>query len=86
MRKDEYSVERSLKHRYVYFCTNSSKLRKEWNSALRYDVLPYPKGDNSNYELGKFIGKTIVNNSTGETIVIENNDKIIQQPEQTYLF
>lgn len=86
VRKDEYSVERSLKHRYVYFCTNSSKLRNEWNSALRYAVLPYPKGDNSNYELGKFIGKKIVNNTTGETLVIENKEKIIQKPEHTFLF
>ena len=85
VRKDEYSVERSIKHRYVYFCTNSKKLRKEWMDALRYDVLPYPKGDNSTYELGSFIGKTIVNNSTGEKQVIENNVKIEKRPEQMFL-
>ena len=55
-------------------------------NSLRYPVLPYPKGDNSNYELGKFIGKTVVNNATGETIVIENAQIIERQPEQTYLF
>lgn len=86
VRKDEYSVERSIKHRYVYFCTNSPKLRKEWREALRYPVLPYPKGDNSNYELGNFIGKTIVNNSTGETSIVENQSRIEVQPEQTFLF
>ncbi len=86
VRKDEFSVERSIKHRYIYFCTNSKKLKSEWKNAMRYPVLPYPKGDNSNYELGSFIGKTIVNNSTGETTVIENSQKIEKKPEQTYLF
>ena len=86
VRKDEFSVERSIKHRYVYFCTKSKRLKKEWMNSLRYPVLPYPKGDNSNYELGKFIGKTVVNNATGETIVIENAQIIKRQPEQTYLF
>ena len=86
VRKDEFSVERSIKHRYVYFCTKSKRLKKEWMESLRYPVLPYPKGDNSNYELGRFIGKTVVNNATGETIVIENAQRIELQPEQTYLF
>ena len=86
VRKDEFSVERSIKHRYVYFCTKSKRLKKEWMESLRYPVLPYPKGDNSNYELGRFIGKTVVNNATGETIVIENAQIIERQPEQTYLF
>ena len=86
VRKDEFSVERSIKHRYVYFCTNSKRLKKEWMNSLRYPILPYPKGDNSNYELGRFIGKTVVNNATGETIVIENAQRIERQPEQTYLF
>lgn len=86
VRKDEFSVERSIKHRYVYFCTKSKRLKREWMNSLRYPVLPYPKGDNSNYELGRFIGKTVVNNATGETIVIENAQRIELQPEQTYLF
>ena len=86
VRKDEFSVERSIKHRYVYFCTKSKRLKKEWMESLRYPILPYPKGDNSNYELGRFIGKTVVNNATGETIVIENAQIIGRQPEQTYLF
>ena len=86
VRKDEFSVERSIKHRYIYFCTKSKRLKREWMNSLRYPVLPYPKGDNSNYELGRFIGKTVVNNATGETIVIENAQRIERQPEQTYLF
>ena len=86
VRKDEYSVQRSIKHRYIYFCTNSKKLRRQWTDALRYDVVPYPKGDNSNYKLGEFIGKSIVNNATGEMKVIENNEKIDVKPEQMFLF
>lgn len=86
VRKDEFSVERSIKHRYVYFCTKSKRLKREWMNSLRYPVLPYPKGDNSNYELGRFIGKTVVNNATGETIVIENAQRIELRPGQTYLF
>jgi len=86
VRNDEYSVERSIKHRYIYFCTNSKKLRQEWRSELRYEVLPYPKGDNSNYELGSFIGKTIVNNRTGETKIVENTERIDKKPEQLFLF
>ena len=85
VRKDEFSVERSIKHRYIYFCTKSKRLKREWMNSLRYPVLPYPKGDNSNYELGRFIGKTVVNNATGETIVIENAQRIECKPEQTYL-
>ena len=86
VRNDEFHVERSIKHRYIYFCTSSKKLKAEWTKALKYPVLPYPKGDNSNYELGKFIGKTVVNNTTGETLVVENIEKINKQPEQTFLF
>lgn len=86
VRSDEFSVERSIKHRYIYFCTNSKRLKSEWTKALRYPVLPYPKGDNSNYQLGRFIGRTVVNNATGEKTVIENSQKIEKKPEQTYLF
>lgn len=37
-------VERPRKHRYVYF-NAPRKRRKELRSKLRYEVLPYPKGD-----------------------------------------
>jgi len=42
-------VERSQKHRYIYFIgskTQKQKLRK----ALRYEIQPYPKGDNKRYD------------------------------------
>jgi len=43
---------RTTKYRYVYFCTSDRKLKKQWEQSLNYDILPYPKGDNENYELG----------------------------------
>lgn len=51
---------RSPKHRYVYFCTNSKKIRKQWLNDLKYPILPYPKGDNSNYILGEYMNQKIV--------------------------
>lgn len=38
---------RSSKHRYIYFI---GKRKKEFRKALKYDVLPYPKGDNQRYD------------------------------------
>lgn len=37
-----YRVERSRKHRYIYFNANK-KRKKELEKALNYKVLPYPK-------------------------------------------
>lgn len=51
---------RSSKHRYVYFCTNDKKLKKKWLDALKYPIMDYPKGDNSNYVLGDFLKDEIV--------------------------
>lgn len=51
---------RSSKHRYVYFCTNNKKLKKKWLNALRYPIMDYPKGDNSNYILGNYLKDKIV--------------------------
>lgn len=45
---------RHAKHRYVYFCTSSRRLLREWRANLRYPVLPYPKGDNRYYTLGEY--------------------------------
>lgn len=59
---------RSAKHRYVYFCTSSRREREEWQNALRYNVLPYPKGDNNpDYKLGKYLKKTIVKSREEQT-------------------
>lgn len=37
---------RSSKHRYVYFCTYIKHEKQLWKNALKYPVMPYPKGDN----------------------------------------
>jgi hypothetical protein len=86
VREDEYCVERSRKHRYIYFCTKNKSLKKIWREKLCYEILPYPKGVNKNYKLGEFIGKTIINNKTGEKIELKNNLVINKINEQTFLF
>lgn len=45
---------RTPKHRYIYFCTHNKWEKKAWTQALSYPILPYPKGDNSNYVLGEY--------------------------------
>ena len=57
----KYRKVRTAKHRYIYFCTNSNKLKREWTSSLKYEVQPYPKGDNSeDYVLGEYMTDTII--------------------------
>lgn len=52
---------RSAKHRYIFFCTHLSRLKKEWKEHLNYPILPYPKGDNNeDYELGDFLKDKII--------------------------
>ena len=52
---------RTPKHRYVYFCTNSKKLKKIWKNSLKYVPQPYPKGDNlPDYKLGEYMKETLV--------------------------
>jgi hypothetical protein len=55
-----YRKVRSSKHRYVFFCTKDKKLKKTWQESLKYDILPYPKGENKNYVLGKFLKPNII--------------------------
>lgn len=50
---------RSAKHRYIYFSGNK-KLKREWLNSLKYEIKPYPKGDNENYTLGEYIKERIV--------------------------
>ena len=42
-------VERSQKHRYIYFI-GSKKQKKEMLKALKYPILPYPKGESKRYD------------------------------------
>lgn len=39
-------IERSRKHRYIYFTKN----KKKWLSRLNYKIESYPKGDNKRYD------------------------------------
>ena len=55
-----YRKVRSSKHRYAYFCTRDKKLKKQWQSCLKYPILAYPKGDNSNYVLGDYLKDELV--------------------------
>jgi hypothetical protein len=47
---DDYiKVERSRKHRYLYFvCSKTQK--KKFLSSLKYEILPYPKGESKRYD------------------------------------
>ena len=65
---------RSAKHRYVYFCTFDRRLKKKWRDALRYPVMPYPKGDNNpDYQLGDYLPTTLID---------ENGNKVVWQSEE----
>lgn len=46
-----YRLDRPQKHRYIYFL-GDKKQKKEMLSKLNYNIEPYPKGDNVNYEVG----------------------------------
>lgn len=57
----KYRRVRSSKHRYVYFCTYSKKLKQEWRSKLQFPMMDYPKGDNNpDYTLGEYLKPIIV--------------------------
>ena len=44
-----YFEPRARKHRYIYFIGNK-KEKKEMLKALKYEIKPYPKGENKNYD------------------------------------
>lgn len=46
-----YRLDRPQKHRYIYFL-GDKKQKKEMLSKLNYNIEPYPKGENVNYEVG----------------------------------
>lgn len=54
---------RTSKHRYIYF---TGKSKKEYLNKLRYKIENYPKGNNSNYELGFKLKTKIINTKTGQ--------------------
>jgi len=46
-----HRLDRPQKHRYIYFL-GDKKQKKEMLSKLNYNIEPYPKGENVNYEVG----------------------------------
>ena len=46
-----HRLDRPQKHRYIYFL-GDKKQKKEMLSKLNYNIEPYPKCDNVNYEVG----------------------------------
>ena len=61
-KQGEYRKVRSAKHRYVYFCTYKSSLKKQWKEDLNYPILPYPKDINQNYILGEYQQPVLIKN------------------------
>lgn len=56
-----YRKLRTAKHRYIYFCSTSKRLKKDWREALNYPILSYPKGDNNpNYVLGEYMSDILI--------------------------
>lgn len=53
---------RTPKHRYIYF---TNKKDKSLRSCLKYEILPYPKGENGRYELGERIKTKVLNKQDG---------------------
>lgn len=53
---DFYYVERSRKHRYIFFIGNKRQ-KKEMLSKLNYKIEPYPKGDSTRYDSGGIVAK-----------------------------
>ena len=51
---------RSSKHRYVYFATIDKKIKREYLQKLKYNILPYPKGENKNYILGDYLKPKLI--------------------------
>jgi len=48
---DFYYIERSRKHRYIYFHGNKTQ-KKIMKNLLKYPIEPYPKGDSKRYNSG----------------------------------
>lgn len=59
---------RTVKHRYVYFATHTSSLRKQMEKDLKWSKEPYPKGDNENYILGDYQKTIVVDANTKERV------------------
>ena len=59
--QSEYRRIRSSKHRYVYFCTNNKHLKKQWVKDFKWEIKPYPKGNNNeDYVLGYVLKDKVI--------------------------
>lgn len=47
-----YVMERPRKHRYIYF-NGDKKEKKILHNSLKYEIQPYPKGQNKKYDSGE---------------------------------
>lgn len=65
----------SPKHRYIYFCTNNKKLKKEWMKKLKWEQKPYPKGENKNYILGDYIKYEVYDKNGNTSFVTKEKMK-----------
>ena len=72
--EDGIRCVRTAKHRYIYFCTKNKRLKKLWNQLLKYPVLPYPKGDNQNYNLGDIYYPALIDKDNN---LIEQDGKMV---------
>ena len=67
---------RTAKHRYVYFCTSDIKFKRQWKESLNYPILPYPKGDNENYELGQVYSQVLIDKD--KNIIHRENEYVMK--------
>ena len=67
---------RTAKHRYVYFCTSDKKLKRQWINTLNYPILPYPKGNNENYELGRVYSQVLIDKD--KNIIHRENEYVMK--------
>ena len=67
---------RTAKYRYVYFCTSDKKLKRRWRESLNYKILPYPKGDNENYELGTIYRPVLIDKE--KNIIHSEEDHVMK--------
>lgn len=55
---------RSSKYRYIFI--PNKRFRKEALKILKFPILPYPKGDNSSYQVGEGLKTKVYNKNTQE--------------------
>lgn len=53
-------VQRSIKHRYIYFVSKNRLRAKQMRKKLRFEEKKYPKGQNVNYKLGQYLKPKVI--------------------------